>query len=43
MKDPDNNLKEITRAAGVDGVAKSTAQTAPNGAIVIENPLGANI
>ena len=31
-----------TRAAGEEGVAKRTAQTAPKGAIVIETPFGAN-
>ena len=35
--------RTITRAAGEDGVANKTAQTAPKGAIVIETPLGANI
>lgn len=30
------------RAAGALGVMNNTAQTAPNGAIVIDNPLGAN-
>lgn len=30
-------------APGVVGVAKRTAQTAPNGAIVIEMPFGAKI
>lgn len=34
---------DSTRAAGEDGVAKSTAQTAPSGAIVIESPFGASI
>lgn len=32
-----------TLAAGVAGVAKRTAQTAPNGAMVIESPFGAKI
>lgn len=38
-------IKEIasTRAAGAEGVANRTAQTAPNGAIVIESPFGARI
>ena len=32
-----------TRAAGEEGAAKRTAETAPKGAIVIEIPLGAKI
>lgn len=44
-----NRLKErngglgSTRAAGEEGVAKRTAQTAPRGAIVIDIPFGAKI
>lgn len=35
--------RESTRAAGEEGAAKRTAETAPKGAIVIEIPLGAKI
>lgn len=39
----EKQMSLFTLAPGVVGVAKRTAQTAPNGAIVIDTPFGANI